>query len=101
MDGDEAAKGYALSKRSREPKTSAPRETAVAVVELASNGLHLKVQVQKIAEEDWLLAVLASTSKSQDSAKMVALGAPSLAEVAHIARRAFVDGVCDERGSPA
>jgi len=86
-----------MSKRSREPKTSAPRETAVAV----GNWLHLKVQVQKIAEEDWLLAVLASTAKSQDSAKMVALGAASLAEVAHIARRAFVDGVCDERGSPA
>jgi len=61
-------------------------------------GLHL--QVQEIAEQDRLLAVLASSSQSQGSAKMVALGATPLAEVAHIARTAFVNCVRDERGSP-
>jgi hypothetical protein len=60
-------------------------------------GLHL--QIQEITEQDWLVAVLARTSESQGSAKMVALGATSLAKVAHIARCAFIDGVCDERGS--
>jgi hypothetical protein len=61
-------------------------------------GLH--IQVQEIAEQDWLLAVLASSSQPQGSAKMVALGATPLAEVAHIARAAFVNRVRDERGSP-
>jgi hypothetical protein len=61
-------------------------------------GLHL--QVQEIAEQDWLLTVLASTSDAQGTAKMVALGATSLAEVAHIASATFVNGVRDERGSP-
>jgi hypothetical protein len=61
-------------------------------------GLH--IQVQEIAEQDWLLAVLARSSQSQGSAKMVALGTTPLTEVAHIARTAFVNRVRDERGSP-
>jgi hypothetical protein len=59
-----------------------------------------QLQVQEIAEQDWLLAVLASSSQSQGTAKMVALGATPLAEVAHSARTAFVNRVRDERGSP-
>src|ERR1700730_5229662 len=62
-------------------------------------GLHL--QVQEIAEQDWLLAILAGTAEAQDSAKMVALGASSLAEVAYVALCAFIDGVRDECGSLA
>ena len=63
------------------------------------SGLHL--QVQEIAEQDWLLAILASTAEPHDPAKMIALGTTLLAEVAHVARRAFVDGVRDECGSLA
>ena len=62
-------------------------------------GLHL--QIQEITQQDRLLAVLASTAETQGSAEMVALGAASLAEVAHIARCAFVDGVSDESCSSA
>jgi len=63
------------------------------------SGLHL--QVQEIAEQDWLLAILASTAETHDSAKMIALRTTSLAEVAHVAGGAFIDGVCDECGSLA
>jgi len=63
------------------------------------SGLHL--QVQKIAEQDWLLAVLASTTETYDLAKMIALGTALLAEVADVAGGAFIDGVGDERGSLA
>jgi hypothetical protein len=63
------------------------------------SGLHL--QIQEITEQDWLLAILASTAEPQDSAKMVALGASSLAEVAYVALCAFIDGVGDECGSLA
>jgi len=63
------------------------------------SGLHL--QVQEIAEQDWLLAVLASTAETYDSAKMIALRTASLAEVAYVAGRAFIDGVGDERSSLA
>ncbi len=62
-------------------------------------GLHL--QIQEVTEQNRLLAVLASTAETQGSAEMVALGAASLAEVAHVARGAFVDGVRDECGAPA
>ncbi len=62
-------------------------------------GLHL--QIQEITEQDGLLTVLASTAETQGSAEMVALGAASLAEIARVARRAFVDGVRDERRSSA
>ncbi len=62
-------------------------------------GLHL--QVQEIAEQDRLLAILAGTAQPQDSAKMIALGASSLAEVTYVALRAFIDGVCHECGSLA
>jgi len=63
------------------------------------SGLHL--QVQKIAEQDWLLAVLASTTETYDLGKMIALGTALLAEVADVAGYAFIDGVGDERGSLA
>jgi len=62
-------------------------------------GLHL--QVQEIAEQDWLLAILASTAETYDLAKMIALGTALLAEVADVAGYAFIDGVGDERGSLA
>jgi hypothetical protein len=62
-------------------------------------GLHL--QVQEIAEQDRLLAILAGTAQPHDSAKVIALGASSLAEVAYVALRAFIDGVCLEGGSLA
>jgi len=61
----------------------------------------LHLQIQEITEQDRLLAVLASTAETQGSAEMVALGAASLAEVAHVARSTFVDGVRDERGASA
>ena len=61
----------------------------------------LDLQVQKIAEQDWLLAILASTAETYNSAEMVALGAAFVAEVADIAGCAFVNGVRDERGSLA
>ncbi len=63
------------------------------------SGLHL--QIQEITEQDWLLAILAGTAEPHDSAKMVALGASSLAEVAYVALCAFIDGVGDECGSLA
>jgi hypothetical protein len=62
-------------------------------------GLHL--QIQEIAEQDWLLAILASTAETYDLAKMIALGTALLAEVADVAGCAFIDGVGDERGSLA
>ena len=61
----------------------------------------LDLHVQEIAEQDWLLAVLAGTAQPHDSAKMIALGASSLAEVTYVALRAFIDGVCHECGSLA
>jgi hypothetical protein len=61
------------------------------------SGLHL--QVQEIAEQDWLLTILASTAKPNDSAKMVALRTASLAEVAYVAGCAFIDSVRHKRGS--
>lgn len=63
------------------------------------SGLHL--QIQEIAEEDWLLAILARTAETYNLTKMIALGTALLAEVADVAGCAFVDGVCDERGSLA
>jgi hypothetical protein len=33
----------------------------------------LHVQVQEIAEQNWLLAILASTAETYDSAKVIAL----------------------------
>ena len=63
------------------------------------SGLHL--QVQEIAEQDWLLAILASTAETDDLAKTIALGTALLAEVADVAGCAFIDGVGDERGSLA
>ncbi len=62
-------------------------------------GLHL--QVQEIAEQDRLLAILASTAETYDLAKTIALGTALLAEVADVAGCAFIDGVRDERGSLA
>jgi len=61
----------------------------------------LDLHVQEIAEQDRLLAILAGTAQTQDSAKMIALGASSLAEVAYVALCAFIDGVRDECGSLA
>jgi hypothetical protein len=61
----------------------------------------LDLHVQEIAEQDRLLAILAGTTQPQDSAKMIALGASSLAEVTYVALRAFIDGVCHECGSLA
>ncbi len=61
----------------------------------------LDLHVQEIAEQDRLLAILAGTAQPQDSAKMIALGASSLAEVTYVALRAFIDGVCHECGSLA
>src|ERR1700694_456558 len=61
----------------------------------------LDLHVQEIAEQDRLLAILAGTAQPQDSAKMIALGASSLAEVTYVALRAFIDGVCHECGSVA
>jgi hypothetical protein len=52
-------------------------------------GLHL--QVQEIAEQDWLLAILASTAETNDLAKTIALGTALLAEVADVAGCAFID----------
>jgi len=63
------------------------------------SGLHL--QVQEIAEQDWLLTILASTAQTYDLAKMIALGTALLAEVADVAGSALIDGVGDERGSLA
>ena len=63
------------------------------------SGLHL--QVQEIAEQDWLLALLASTAEAHDLAKTIALGTALLAEVADVAGCAFIDSVRDERGSLA
>jgi len=62
-------------------------------------GLHL--QVQEIAEQDWLLAILARTAETYDLAKTIAFGTALLAEVADVAGCAFIDGVRDERGSLA
>src|SRR5258708_39119938 len=42
------------------------------------SGLHL--QVQEIAEQDWLLAILASAAEAHDLAKTSALGTALLAE---------------------
>ena len=53
-------------------------------------------QIQEIAEEDGLLAVGAGTSEAEHAAEAVAVGAPLLAEVAGLARRALVDGVLDQ-----
>jgi hypothetical protein len=61
----------------------------------------LDLHVQEIADQDRLLAILAGTAQAQDSAKMIALGASSLAEVTYVALRAFIDGVCHECGSLA
>jgi hypothetical protein len=63
------------------------------------SGLHL--QVQENAEQDWLLALLASTAEAHDLAKTIALGTALLAEVADVTGCAFIDSVRDERGSPA
>jgi hypothetical protein len=63
------------------------------------SGLHL--QVQEIAEQDRLLAILASTAETYDLAKTIAFGTALLAEVADVARGAFIDGVGDQRGSSA
>jgi hypothetical protein len=62
-------------------------------------GLHL--QVQEIAEQDWLLAILASTAETYDLAKTIALGTALLTEVADVTRCAFIDGVGDKRGALA
>jgi hypothetical protein len=61
----------------------------------------LDLHVQEIAEQDRLFAILAGTAQTHDSAKMIALGASSLAEVAYVALRAFIDGVCHECGALA
>ena len=61
----------------------------------------LHLQVQEIAEQDWLLAILASTTETHNSAEMIAIGAALLAEGAHVAGCAFIDGVRDECGSLA
>src|SRR5690349_13104199 len=61
----------------------------------------LDLQVQEIAEQDWLLAILARTAETYDLAKTIALGTALLAEVADVAGCAFIDGVRDERGSLA
>ena len=71
----------------------------IRMVPRFQSGLHL--QVQKIAEQDWLLAILASTAEAHDPAKMVALGAALLAEIAHVAGCALIDGVRDECGALA
>src|SRR5215207_777358 len=63
------------------------------------SGLHL--QVQEIAEQNWLLTILASTAKADDSAKMIALRTASVAEVAYVAGCAFIDGVRHKCGSLA
>ena len=62
-------------------------------------GLHL--QVQEITEQDWLVALRASTAETHDLAKTIAFGTALLAEVAYVAGCAFIDGVGDERGSLA
>jgi hypothetical protein len=56
----------------------------------------LDLQIQEIAEEDGLLAVRAGTSEAEHAAEAVAVGAPLLAEVAGLARRALVDGVLSQ-----
>jgi hypothetical protein len=61
----------------------------------------LHLQVQEIAEQDWLLAILASTAETYDLAKTIALGTALLAEVTDVAGCAFIDGVSDECGSLA
>ena len=61
----------------------------------------LHLHVQEIAEQDWLLAILTSTAEPYNSAEMIAIGAALLAEIAHVAGCAFIDGVRDECGSLA
>lgn len=66
------------------------------MAERIKSGLHL--QVQEIAEQDWLLAIRASTAQTYDLAKVIALRTALLAEVADVAGGAFINGVGDERG---
>lgn len=77
----------------------APTELTVMTIGCIVSVLHL--QVQEIAEQDWLLAILTSTTETHNSAEMIAIGAALLAEVAHVAGCAFINGVRDECGSLA
>jgi hypothetical protein len=74
----------------------------VASLSISAGGVGtLDLQIQEIAEEDWLLAVCAGTPEAKHAAEAVAVGAALLTEVASLARRALVDGVLGQGRSAA
>ena len=52
--------------------------------------------VEKLGNEDELVAAWARTAKTETTAEAVAVRAAAFSEVACLARRALVDGVSDE-----
>ena len=61
----------------------------------------LDLQVQEIAEQDWLLAVGARTAEANHAAEAVAVRAAPFAEIAGLAGWALVDGVLGQGRSLA